>query len=282
MWRSRLSRALAWCRAALFEVVPVRFASGLILSAVFLVFMIERYRDNLKALVVLDYLRVLLSPHLVIGALVLFFLIRFRLVMEAGIARLTSFEGPAGIKATFEAQRLAIEAGKKAGGESLQPTTPQNLELRLSEDLKLADEPTLQAKKTDEPPLVSGKPDPRLVAELRRATANAFRYWSWWQFERVWQQIFRSQVSLLQYLFASPGRKAKWSELQAFYNQGIVASGTRATSYPYQNYMQYLANAGLIVWTVSGADPDVMLTTLGESFLRYIAQQNYNIFDRPF
>lgn len=85
----------------------------LVVAAAF-VFLVDRYRTSLKAVVVLEYLKVFLSPQVVVGAVAVFFLVRFSRSVEAMIERLSQFKA-AGVEATFvREQRQATDQGQQA------------------------------------------------------------------------------------------------------------------------------------------------------------------------
>ena len=96
--------------------------------------------------------------------------------------------------------------------------------------------------------------------------------------------IFRSQINLLRYLQVQPERRARWTALFRFYQEGLLAQGIPAATYPHENYMGFLRNYGLIQWVLhpGGADADVVLTDFGHEFLQYLSGNNYNLQERPF
>jgi hypothetical protein len=195
---------------------------------------------ELGARLLLEYLRVVFSPQVIAGVVIIFFLARFRPSIEAAFARLTGFKG-AGIEASFDAQRQVAKQEQDVLREAQHSPKPEEVE-------------GLQT--------------------LAR----------WWAFERIWRMIYKSQVQLLRYLQSAAGRKARWNELIQFHHQGLTSQGVPPALYPYENYMLFLRNMGLIAWTgdPGTADVEVTLTDLGQEFLGYIATNNYNLLERPY
>jgi hypothetical protein len=218
---------------------------------------------------VLDLLKVILSAQVVTGAVIVFFLAFFRIPVAQLIGRIKSVKGPAGTGAEFSEQLRTVEEVK--------PQLAKTHEVALGEQLTLTDA------------AAQGGPAPAANAaaaatQQAEATLQGLQTLGrWWIFEKVYRSIFRSQIELLRYLERKPDHRAGWSELQTFYQLGILAHGTAPETYPYQNYMNYLVNVGLIHWTTppGAPEPQVTLTPLGVEFLQYLVLNNYNIFERP-
>jgi hypothetical protein len=217
------------------------------------------------ARLVLDFLKVLLSPQVVTGALVVFFLAFFKFPVVQLIGRIKSVKGPAGTGAEFGEQVRTAEEVK--------PQLIKTHEITPGEQLTLAPD---VATGTATP---NATPDQNAANALKAAQTLA----RWWVFEKVYRAVFRSQIELLRFLERKADHRASWSDLLVFYQQGILAQGIASETYPYQNYMVYLSNVGLIQWsTPAGApEPQVTLTPLGTEFLQYLIFNNYNIFERP-
>ena len=217
------------------------------------------------ARLVLDFLKALLSPQVVTGAVIVFFLVFFKLPVVQLIGRIKSLKGPVGTGAEFGEQLRTAEEVK--------PQLAKTHGVVAGEQLTLVDAPPGPAIATPTP----------LPAQQAAALQAAQTLARWWVFEKVYRGIFKSQIELLRQLERNPNHRASWSELQVFYQQGILAQGIAPVTYPYQNYMNYLSNVGLIRWeTPAGAtEPQVTLTPLGIEFLQYLIANNYNIFERP-
>ncbi len=211
------------------------------------------------ARLVLEYLRVLLSPQVVSGAVIVFSLVAFRVPVERLIDRIRSVRGPGGTGADFGEQLRTAEEVK--------PELAKTHELKAGEQLTVTD--AGGARTTPAP------------TDAQQALERLAR---WWAFEKIYRAIYRSQIDLLRFLERNPDHRASWSELQVFYQQGILAQGVPPQAYPYQNYMTFLANVGLIQWTTPPGAPEaqVTLTPLGDEFLHYLLLSNYNVFERPY
>lgn len=208
----------------------------------------------------LEYLKVFLSPHIAIVGAVLFFLLKYKAAVEVALtSRRISVKGPGGWEATIDQQRQATEHGTEAVHEA-QQLAQTALQVRVADDVA-----------TDE-----------IRRSLQQAQQLAQHYARWWAFEKIYRVIFRSQIYLLRHLQTRPDCRARWTELRSFYEQG----GVPTLAYPYENYMHFLRNNGLIEWTTApypgGAEADVTLTDMGVDFLGYLATNNYNILEKPF
>jgi hypothetical protein len=193
---------------------------------------------------VLDYLRAVLSGPVVIGAVIAFFLVKFRLPVAALLTRLASAKGPGGFELSFVDQAKAAEDVK-----------------RIQEQTQ----PKEQAVQS--------------VAVWQKAALEMTKLWA---FERLFRAIYRSQIMLLRHLANAPNQTARLAELMKYYQEGILEEDVPADKYPYENYMGFLRNAGLVTWSYGGTDDaDVKLTTLGQAFLDYLLRMNYNAFERP-
>lgn len=200
---------------------------------------------------VLDYLRALLSTPVVVGAVIVFFLLKFKPGLDALLTKLASFKGPAGFELSFAAD---------------------------------------QAKATEDVKKIQEQAHVQVVEQQTHAPAAqnweniAVEMGKWWAFERLFRSIYSSQIMLLRHLSTSPNQTARWSELVKFYQDGVLAKGVPAVQYPFENYMGFLRNAGLITWTLhpGAAEGDVTLTSLGQEFVNYLQSMNYNAFERPY
>lgn len=206
------------------------------------------------AQLVLEYLKALLTAQVMGAAVVVFFLLRFRPAINDVIGRILSAKGPGGFEATFDAQRKATEEGKK----TLEEAKPEALAVRAHDTLEPADQ-----------------------ARIEAAAETARQFGRWWLFEKIYRSIFRSQIMLLRYLDAAPGRRAQATELWQFYQLGILGQGVAPATYPWENYVRFLGNWHLITWAGPLGQEEVSLTDDGHEFLAYIAAQNYNINERP-
>jgi hypothetical protein len=201
----------------------------------------------------LEYLKALLSPQVTIAGVIIFFLLKFKASVEAALARLSSFKGPAGVEATFDAQRQIVDDRQKI----------------------------VETKQAVEAAQTTGQTDQSFLRETQDLLKKIAE---WWVFEKIYRTIFKSQINLLRHLRSLPERRATWIELFTFYQQGLLSQGFTATTYPYENYMNFLAINGLITWqTVPGTNQTVVsLTEIGDKFLQYLTDSNYNIQERPY
>jgi len=251
---------------------PVVFPIVTVVAA--FVYLIERYKASLKATVVLDYLKVFLSSPVIVGAVVVLFLLMFRPAITAALGRILTVEGPGGLKATFEEQNQATEEGQR---RAIKETPGKALEINVSDVVTVSD--TAEARPGSPPAAATGAQQQIVKPEDR-----ALMFARWWVFERIFRSVFLSQIQLLRYLDSRPNRQAKVSELYGFYKQGILDRGVAPTAYPWENYMRFLLNWGLVRWTPSPVpgQEDVYLTDLGVEFLRYIEKLNYNVYEKPY
>ena len=120
--------------------------------------------------------------------------------------------------------------------------------------------------------------------QIEKARQQAWQFAQQWIFERVFRNIFRSQIDLLRHLQQSDPQQAPLSALLRFYEGGITGKGIPNTSYPYENYIGFLRNFGLIELAPASGTTErvVSLTPLGSNFLQYIERFNYNPFEKPF
>ncbi len=187
----------------------------------------------------LDYLKVLLSTPVIIGAVIVLFMCRFRSSIRAMLERPFTFRAPGGFEATVGGQ-----------AEVAQEVAQQGAQLTRAE------------------PAAAPVP-PEQVAMLQQIGR-------WWMYERLYRVIFRSQIELLRFLAGQPNRQARVSELMPFYQQAVTR-GLLAAAYPFENYLNFLRTSLLIQWTGPGVgqEPVVTLTRWGGEFLDYIANSNY-------
>jgi len=248
--------------------LPIVFPFVIVVAT--FVYLIERYKAVLKAAVVLDYLKILLSPQVIWGVVVILFLLMFRAVIAAVIGRILSVKGPGGLEATFGAQNQAAQEAQRV----IKETPGKALEINVGDQVAVSD---VAGAKPGEPQAAAKD------AQLAQAQRLGQMFAHWWVFEKIFRDVFLSQINLLRYLDSRPNRQAKSSELWSFYKQGILDKGVVPTAYPWENYMRFLANWGLIRWTAAPAgQEEVSLTDLGTEFLRYIERQNYIIHEKPY
>jgi hypothetical protein len=175
------------------------------------------------ARLVLDFLKVLPSPQVVTGAVIVFFLVFFNLPVVQLINRIKSLKGPAGTGAEFGEQLRTAEEVK--------PQLAKTHGMVAGEQLTLGDVAHGSTIATPTP----------ASAQQANALQAAQTLARWWVFEKVYRGIFKSQIELLRHLQHKADHRASWSELQVFYQQGILAQGVTPLGYPYQGPRAQLA-----------------------------------------
>lgn len=230
------------------------------------------------AKLVLEYVKVILSASVVGGAVAIVFIVLFRDAIRAALGRLSTFKAPGGFEGTFEAQRQAAEAESKRVEKVLEPKA---LEINVAETMKVED--SVQAKISGPAPAPGSTPAATTTTDLEQAKRQAATFAHWWAFEKIYRDVFQSQIYLLRYLEGRPNKQAKAQELYPFYQQGVLNKGIAAATYPWENYLRFLVNWGLIAWEPSPipGQEEVKITPRGTGFLQYIAMNNYNVNEKP-
>lgn len=93
-------------------------------------------------------------------------------------------------------------------------------------------------------------------------------------FERIYQNIFGSQIKLLDELRLRGLSGASYEDIAAYYQQ-IKVKWPNLNSYPLEEYLNYLKNAGLVELFSDGAQRKYKITPLGIDFLEYIEKLKY-------
>ena len=102
------------------------------------------------------------------------------------------------------------------------------------------------------------------VAELQTALV----------FERVYQNIFGSQIKLLEELRLRGTIGASYEDIAAYYQQTKIKS-PNLNSYLLESYLNYLKNGGLIEMFLDGSQKKYKITSRGVDFLEYIEKLGY-------
>lgn len=93
-------------------------------------------------------------------------------------------------------------------------------------------------------------------------------------FERIYNIIFGSQIKLLESLIINGSAGILYEDIAAYY-QGVKAKWPNLNSYPLENYLGYLMNSGLIILFSEGIQKKYKVTPLGIDFIEYINKLNY-------
>lgn len=109
------------------------------------------------------------------------------------------------------------------------------------------------------------KENPKLVIEEFKKTFNA--YW----FERAYNLIYGSQISLLEYLSIKGDNGDKYINLTTFYNEFLKYSKFSSTQMA--DYIRFLKDAQFIEYVGEGTNIIVKITPYGADFLSYIKTQ---------
>ena len=107
-------------------------------------------------------------------------------------------------------------------------------------------------------------------------------------FERAWSQIFGTQIRLLETLLRNNGTVSRGQARQFLLGHRLLVAQSNTimkelvANLPedqhFQQYLGWLRSMGLITYD----DDQVRSTQLTEPFLKYIADQNYNVLTRQF
>ncbi len=135
-------------------------------------------------------------------------------------------------------------------------------------------------------PPAGGSPTPslddvrqRVEAERDFATQTALHFGKMWWFEKIWNNIYKSQIEILEALANLPqGGSIRWQDIHDRFYLPVVRAVPGFSAYPFPQYMSFLGNtANFVTWdlTVDPQNPPVTITTLGREFLTYMATQNY-------
>ncbi len=102
-------------------------------------------------------------------------------------------------------------------------------------------------------------------------------YW----FERIYNVIYGTQISLLEYLQEKEATGEKYVNLVRFYNEFLLQSKLETTQFA--DYLAFLVDTGFIEYKGQGADLTAHITPYGINFLSYIKGQYSTIYKyRPF
>ena len=90
-------------------------------------------------------------------------------------------------------------------------------------------------------------------------------------FERIYHNIFGSQLNLLQFLNSRP-KGENLEGLKPFYDLAVTMH-PKTADYPFQQYLDYLINTGLII----KKEGLFYITQMGREFLEYLIKQGYSL-----
>jgi len=105
--------------------------------------------------------------------------------------------------------------------------------------------------------------NPSLLIEEYKKVAKAL------MFERVFNVIYGTQISLLEHLSKKGSEGDKYINLVSFYNECIKLQ--RNSSYQRVNYFGFLKECAFIEYSGEGSDKIVKITPRGIDFLSYIS-----------
>lgn len=98
------------------------------------------------------------------------------------------------------------------------------------------------------------------------------------QYEATYNQIFGSQLSLLEYLSTKGSAGATYLDLYTFFYAPTVGVYPSPKIYTFERYLGFLVTSGLIEEHTTGR---YRITPLGIGFLEYIAGRGYPMVKRP-
>jgi len=212
-------------------------------------------------LLLLDYLKVLLSwpPMALVIALV--FLYRFKLAIEGLLARVTEGElfGQK-IKAAAPSQSLESTSADDYLTkivESRPQSNAQSVEAVVEPlPAELADEPDAQSaiKWVKENPV-------QTVVEYKKLMLHI-------TFERIFNMIYGTQISLLEFLASRPADSIPITQLAKFHMEHL--SKVSSSHYQEQDYMNFLVINGVINVSPLADQLGYSITQHGIQFLAYI------------
>jgi len=223
----------------------------------------------------LEYLKVLLSWPPIALLITFIFFARFRLAISNLLNRVTegNFFGQ-GFKAappnqSLESGGVAEDLLIKASEAQSNTGAQQNIETPTPLPPELANDP--QALVAIE--WVKGNPI-QTVIEYKRLLLN-------YNFERLFNIIYGTQILLLEYLSSRSGETVALTQLAQFHL--MYLSKPKATSYELQDYVNFLVTYGVIAVAGVPNQQTYSLTPHGVQFLAYI-KTNYPLgwFNRTF
>jgi len=149
-------------------------------------------------------------------------------------------------------------------------------------------QPQLPQEKKPEPP---NAPDPGQLEKLRKQagdfeaaykqlSAQYANLYKGYEYEALWNQLYRSQIELLQFLNSQPEKAALYQAGIPFFQRGTFWHGPKSQAY--DHYIGFLSQAGLtqLVPDNSGGTL-IKLTPKGIEFLQYIAGRGLQLQMKP-
>lgn len=115
---------------------------------------------------------------------------------------------------------------------------------------------------------------PELVKEIDKLVKENSAIATALFFERIYQLIFGSQIQLLDQLRSLGSAGRLYEDISAYY-QGVRLKFPNLNSYPLDNYISFLTNAGLIEFINTGQKRVYKIAPTGIDFLEYIEALNY-------
>jgi hypothetical protein len=101
-----------------------------------------------------------------------------------------------------------------------------------------------------------------------------FKLFEAFVFEKIFNTIYGTQVSLLESLSLKKDEGEKYNNLTEFYQEFLRRGGT--TSYHLRDYLNFLTSYKLIDFHGEGSETTVKITPSGNNFLSYI-KANYSL-----
>ena len=111
-------------------------------------------------------------------------------------------------------------------------------------------------------------PNDRERVLIRHFSALTFAY----QFEKIYNQIWGSQIAAVHFLNTRGDHGCEKSELLPFYSEGRKAFPQMYRTYPFESWSNFLESFSLM----KVADNRTSITAEGREFLKYILDQHYS------
>lgn len=209
------------------------------------------------ARIILDYLKVLLSWPVLVIAIILFFLLKYKSSVKSILSRLERVKGPVGTEAILRQEALTKNSN-----------STETMEKQLQKEI---------AKLEDEKEEFTTFLNNVVIPSMRQLETHL-------DFERIYSFIYGSQLRLLKHLSELGNRGDSYVNVYSFYQEmlGSYPSGIKIS--PFSFWVGFPRTHGLI--EVSGQEEKsrtFSITGKGIDFLEYIkAQYGRFAFSRSF
>lgn len=173
-----------------------------------------------------------------------------------------------------------IAGGKLPGGFEFssppsQKPPSENVPKEIKESVALKEEKNKKEKNKKEKKIVTSPTTTDLQQQISASLSQIAGLQTALIFERTYQNIFGSQIKLLDELRLRGLVGALYEDIAAYYQQ-IKIKWAGLNSYPLEDYLNYLKNAGLVTLFYDDAQRKYKITPSGVDFLEYIEKLKYS------